>query len=389
MPKPLAEHLYTATPGADATTQQAYRRVLAATLNADPASTKVYERWFRDAIAANPALVIEPCRAAEMTDEDWYFWAVEHPVTDAEGNSVGSIDVLLISSSGRVGIVETKLAYNPGKRRSVLAQILDYAVHLPELEPNELPAFPGGVHASLEEVMAHLTRGDCLLIIAGDELDPRVVKLSQAIIGDHMLNQWELALVELALYQTVGSGAPGFVIVPSLRGMVSTETRNVVRVVIPVDGGKPQIKLERIAPEAGSKMRQRWTEELFFEKLKATDTLAESFKAMVTRIRALANGSDDRITLAWGTGDTGSMTLKRDGQGLIELYLDGTVRFRPVKIEAGLGARANDYLIELRRLFPEPMKTAYPQIAAPRTSATAAELTTIVVRVVAEANTLT
>jgi hypothetical protein len=381
MVKSLADYLYTATPGAGVLTRQTHRRVLAATLNADVSNGKVNERWFRDAIAANPALVIEPCKTAEMTDEDWYLWATEHPISDADGNPVGSVDVLLISSSGRVGIVETKLAYNPEKRRGVLAQILDYAVHFPELGLSELPGLPDGVHVSPEEIQERLARVDFLLIIAGDEVDPRVVKLSQAVIGDHMLNQWELALIELALYR----GDSDYVIIPTLRNMVATETRNVVRVHIPTDGGKPQVKLERIAPEPSRQRGRRppWSEREFFEKLNEVD-LSQSFKSMANSIRALANRDNSRLTLSGGTGETGSMTLKRESQGLVELYLDGTLRFRPGKFEGALGPRAADYLTDLRRLFPEPMKADYPLIRAPQAAAGAAELTSIIERVVTE-----
>jgi len=50
-------------------------------------------------------------------------WAREFRV------GVGLIDVLLLSSQGRVAIVETKLASNPELRRQVLAQALDYLTH--------------------------------------------------------------------------------------------------------------------------------------------------------------------------------------------------------------------------------------------------------------------
>jgi len=242
----LAESLYAVTPGASEKARAVYRRVLAQDAGLDATQPKVYERWFRDAIAANPELVIDPCRAAGLTDEAWYLWKVEHSVTDVNENSIGSIDVLLISSSGRIGIVETKLAYSPGKRRAVLAQLLDYAVHLQELDDDEMPALPPAAHVSRDDMLTHLTRGDFLLIIAGDEVDPRVVKLSQAIIGDHMLNQWQLALVDLTVYQATDEKNPTRLMVPNLRGTSRTETRNVVRVDVPKDGGRPRVTLERL-----------------------------------------------------------------------------------------------------------------------------------------------
>lgn len=60
------------------------------------------ESWLRDGIFENPDLVIGPCRAAGLTDDEWYPWQREFRV------EVGRIDVLLLSSQGRVAIVETK-----------------------------------------------------------------------------------------------------------------------------------------------------------------------------------------------------------------------------------------------------------------------------------------
>lgn len=251
MSHPLAEHLYAATPGGAPQTQPVYRRVLAEQFSANDDKRKVYEEWFRDAVAANPGLVIEPCRAADLTEDQWYPWAVEHQVADADGRSIGSIDVLLISSSGRIGIVETKLAYNRERRRGVLAQVLNYAVHLPELDLDQMPPIPSDVDVSREDMAEHLAQGDFLLIIAGDEIDPRALKLSHAIVGDHMLNQWELALVDLTLYERTSGDGPVCVIVPNLRGMLLTETRNVVRVVVGADGERSDWPVRRPVALAG------------------------------------------------------------------------------------------------------------------------------------------
>jgi hypothetical protein len=68
------------------------------------------EKWLQHAIMQNPELVLAPCREAGLIrhEERWLCWAKEVSLPD-----VGSIDILLVSDSGRIGIVETKLAYNP------------------------------------------------------------------------------------------------------------------------------------------------------------------------------------------------------------------------------------------------------------------------------------
>jgi len=69
--------------------------------------------------------------------------------------------VLLVSESGRVAIVETKLSYNREGRRSVLAQLLDYAVHLPEeIERRPVSGLPADLPVSEKAVQERIERGD-------------------------------------------------------------------------------------------------------------------------------------------------------------------------------------------------------------------------------------
>src|SRR4051794_14556802 len=176
------------------------------------------EDWLQHAIARNPELVIAACKAAELTDESWWLWKREL------STPAGSIDLALVSDTGRVAIVETKLSYNPEKRRSVLAQVLDYAVSLPSLDPDELPALPADAGVQLEQVERRIQEGDFLLLVVSDELDERAVRLGRALLGDHLVNQWELALVEIAVFGTREgeSWRAEHLLVPHLRGVIET-----------------------------------------------------------------------------------------------------------------------------------------------------------------------
>jgi hypothetical protein len=119
----------------------------------------IEESWFGDAIFMNPELVIGACRSAGVVieGERWYAWAKEYGIPDT-----GSIDVLLLSSQGRIGIVETKLAFNPERRREVVAQILEYAVALQEISFDDLPAVShqrmGSCDGGLEPVRSRVGR---------------------------------------------------------------------------------------------------------------------------------------------------------------------------------------------------------------------------------------
>jgi len=209
------------------------------------------------------------------------------------------------------------------------------------------------------------------------------VNLGKAIVGDHMVNEWDLALVDVSAYERTAGEGPSHLIVPQVRGMVITETRNVVRIAVSADGRSPQVKAEQVPPAPTGSPRQRWSEERFFAELAAASSVDARFKDLANRVRELADKHRDRLVLSPGTGNTGSITLKQDGSGLIELYLDGTLRFRPDKIQRVFGKRAGQYLGELRRLFLEPMKTAYPMVPAGRAAAAAPELAPIVERVAA------
>lgn len=199
------------------------------------------ESWFRDAIFAEPEIVIGPCRMAGRVeaDETWLPWRVE------TNFGSGPIDVLLVSSHGRIGIVETKLSYNPQKRREVVAQVLDYALSLQDTDRDELPELPDHAAAPLDEdLLECLNAGRFLLIIAGDALDPRALRLSQSMLARHLTSEWDLAMVDLNVYRTAQDGDT-LTIVPELLGTVQSDLRQVVRVIVEGDSPKARVVVEK------------------------------------------------------------------------------------------------------------------------------------------------
>src|SRR4051812_35708197 len=109
MPKPLARTLFVSNGGAQPT---------AAFESTSAREQNLVEKWLQAAIAQTPDIVIGPCRSADLTDEEWFLWDREFRVVAEEGD-IGFIDLLLMSRSGRIAIVETKLAYNAESRRTV------------------------------------------------------------------------------------------------------------------------------------------------------------------------------------------------------------------------------------------------------------------------------
>jgi len=213
----------------------AYQRVSASDL-------RLPESWFRDAVFADPELVIGPCREAGRvpSDETWLPWATEFNF------GAGPVDVLLVSSRGRLAVVETKLSYNTTKRREAVAQLLDYALSLQETPYDDLPPLPAS-HAAPEAADLHdcLTAGRFLLVVAGDVLDPRAVRLSEALLAGHLTSEWDLAMVDLNVYRSTAA-ADQILLVPELRGMVLAETRQVVRVQVEGEAPRARVSVERL-----------------------------------------------------------------------------------------------------------------------------------------------
>ena len=246
MEAPIAAHLYTVstTPAGPVVPRWVRRHA---------SDLGLAESWLRDAIYAQPQLVIDCCAEAGLTDEEWYAWGREVRI-----GSTGRVDVLLVSSMGRIGVVETKLWGNPENRRKVVAQTLDYVVALTggDRTSLELPPLPQGVDP--EDVDQGLRRGDFLVVIAADRLDDRAVRLGDALMGKHILNSWELAMLDMAVFVQPGtSHVDDVLIVPNLRGVVTYELRQIVRIDLPTTpAGAPTITVKHVTEVATPKEKR-------------------------------------------------------------------------------------------------------------------------------------
>jgi hypothetical protein len=212
-----------------------------------------------------------------------------------------------------------------------------------------------------------------LVIIASDEVDPRAARLSQSLLSEHLVKQWDLALIDLALYRPLDSSG-SYVVVPHLRNLVQSEPRQVVRVVVEGETPSAAIEVERITPEEGAPARQKWDESRFFRYLEDGAAPA-AIHQLTLQLRDLACRYPRSVTLAWGTGKHGSMILKRHNGALIEISGRGHVRFRPGKFTRALGAAASqEYRRRLEELVPEAMAMDYPRVPPDQAAKVAAEL---------------
>lgn len=381
MPRSLGKSIFLSSDRA--LPQTAFEEVSASDVN-------LKEDWFQRAIEESHELVIAPCIAGELTDDErWAVWGREIPVEDAKGNGVGSIDVLLVSETGRIAIVETKLSYNAESRRKVVAQVLDYATHLPEMTLDQLPNLPPKADqlvADHEDVASCLRAGDFLLIIAGDQLDSRALKLSQVVLDGNLTRRWSLAMVQLSLYRSTHDPSQ-LLVVPNLAGALVPEVRQHLRLEVVVSGAEKAEVTHSVRPVESveiSPSRKRWSEQRFFEVLN-TAQLDERIKTFGRKLRELCDRHPS-LLLDWGNGKAvGSATLKRNGASLIEFYLDGRCQFRPEKFPLALGASSERYMKGLRELFRERMEKPYPNIHPPQAAENAEALLMLIESVVSEA----
>ena len=288
------------------------------------------ESWFRDAIFAEPELVVGPCRMAGRVpaDETWLPWRIE------TNFGSGPIDVLLVSSHGRVGIVETKLSYNPQKRREVVAQVLDYALSLQEADREDLPELPDNPAAPLEEDLVEcLNAGRFLLVIAGDALDPRALRLSQSMLARHLTSEWDLAMVDLNVYRGLEDDSALY-LVPELLGTVLSDLRQVVRVVVEGESPKARVVVDKIVHEEerdGRYTKLKSVEELLVAIEVNHPTQVPVARSLVEQMQRTAAQSNGRLTFGLQPtsaslyhdspiGPRRFLTLRTDGRFRVVLH---------------------------------------------------------------------
>lgn len=284
------------------------------------------ESWFRDAIFAEPELVVGPCRAAGRVeaDEIWLPWRTE------VNFGSGPIDVLLVSSYGRIGIVETKLSYNPQKRREVVAQVLDYALSLQDVDREALPNLPDSPDAPLEEDLVEcLNAGRFLLVIAGDALDPRALRLSQSMLARHLTSEWDLAMVDLNVYRRPDDNDLLFM-VPELLGTVQSDLRQVVRVVVEGESPKARVIVDKVVNDEereprGSRLKS--VDDFLSVVQQNVPAQTETARAIVDRMQQLAAARPNGLSFELRQGSANLYYPSSSGpRRFLSLRTDGRLR---------------------------------------------------------------
>jgi hypothetical protein len=176
------------------------------------------EDWLQD-------VLFNHCHAIPFRDIDPTLGTVV-PLCREMSTPAGPVDLVCVTTSGKVVLVETKLFRNPEARRTVVGQILDYAKELTSWRFEQLAArvasASGKGHdylmsavkaqeAGLDEarfvdsVNRSLSRADMTLLIVGDGI-PTGAEALVGFLERHGGLQFSLGLVEVAVFETPDGG---------------------------------------------------------------------------------------------------------------------------------------------------------------------------------------
>jgi hypothetical protein len=311
------------------------------------------ECWLRDRVAEDPELVLGACRALGFIDatEVWRLWDIELSVPE-----VGPVDIVLVSSEGRVALVEVKLARNPENRRKVVAQLLDYAVHLREAvvgDLDELPSDHGVPFADSEDVQRHLQDGDFLLVIASDASDDRAARLTRAVLDRNAIHPWDLVLVDLALFVMEGMTEEGELLcVPHVIGGVRCESRHVVEVKVSNTARDAAVVVKLAPPEPVGPTRIAWSRETFREHFGPAAVHA-TFTGLVFDWLADAERSRGN-SIRYGSGKSPTALVECGGRPFGSVDRHGIWIYGLESLKSAFGdALGEQRAHEVRAMFPE------------------------------------
>jgi hypothetical protein len=266
------------------------------------------EAWLRDFIFAHPQVLpideIEPV-----------FDSLIPVCRELHCTKTGSADILFINDAGLLTMVECKLWKNPEARRTVIAQILDYAKELSLWSYDDLERAVGKklydlVRKNSEELVEktfhdsverNLKRGRFLLLIVGEGIRESVERISD-FLQQHAHLNFSFALVEMGVFQLPKEMAEGYLVHPRL----VTRTVEIERSVIRIENGKliaetPESGVRRVGPK-----RTTITEQSFYESLdpKTAKALRDFFdKALGLEIGLEVDAGQGSLMLKLVIGD--------------------------------------------------------------------------------------
>lgn len=171
------------------------------------------ERWLQEALFANP-------ESLPIKEIDPHMGPLIPVCMEIETGS-GPADMLFVTPTGQIVLVETKLWRNPEARREVVGQILDYAKHLTTWTYDQLDRkasaaaatgsnfllgclksrYPSADETSfVDGVQRSLSTGDFLLLIVGDGIRSGAESLV-TFLEQYGHLRFGIGLIEVAAYR--------------------------------------------------------------------------------------------------------------------------------------------------------------------------------------------
>lgn len=239
------------------------------------------EGWLQSLLFENPTILpfsdLEPAFDGSI------------PIVRELPTGAGPVDLMYMNSKGYITLVETKLWRNPEARRSVIAQVIDYAKDIAEwsydllieaIRKSNLYKNNGDPLIDLfsetegddfnqivfiDRVTRNLQKGRFLLLIVGDGIHEGVEKMANFLQQTPYLG-YSLALVELAVYRESPERKEMLYIQPKILVRTKEITRAIVELKIPASRSDVTVSLPT-ETSGKTSSRKRITEEEFLEEL--------------------------------------------------------------------------------------------------------------------------
>jgi len=309
------------------------------------------------------------------------------PIVRELPTGAGPVDLLYMNSKGYITLVETKLWRNPEARRSVVAQIIDYAKEIAEWTYDSLISAIKSTNRSkylkdplvemfcdieedfderlfIDRVTRNLQTGRFLLLIVGDGIQEGVQKMADFLQQTPHLG-YTLSLVELAVYRESPENMRTLYIQPRVLARTKEITRAIVELKSPSLRSDIVVSLPPEPSGKSKSSRRRITEEEFMEELqRSSGSEAVNFAKWI-----LEQAEDRGIRIDWK--DAGPL-LKYDdpesgefftlGQLQKGGFLTSTSRLCGRFERLGWPSNAcDDYLDEVASMIPSATKKSFRQ----------------------------
>ena len=228
-------------------------------MSLDRAGSEISERWLQELIDDAPNVLPVSQVYARAADD---LHSIGREITTSNG---GSIDNVLISGSGHLIVVETKLWRNHQARREVVAQILEYAQDVKHWDYEKVEKLWWERHGKgktlhtavapdmdeaewIDQVGDQISAGEIVLLIVGDGIDSRAENLAETVAGRPDM-MFRLALVELRVFSLDDQR---YLVMPSTMAKTAEIQRATVRLIFDPKH-KPDVRIEAPIPDSAGR----------------------------------------------------------------------------------------------------------------------------------------